>query len=558
MHLNTFFLRLLAPALGARLAGMRVATCFSQEKDELVIGLADEAGQREAWVRAVLTGQPTALSFPDEFRRARVNSVDLFPELLGRRVEAAHAHFGERSLHLTLTGGWRLLFKLHGARANVVLFPPPTSAQAPILFRRRQVADAALSPEALAAVPVPATPTDLGSAPATTRTLPKFYGDLPARWLRARAYDDAPEPTQAALWTELNAMLLSPLAFYLLDLEGVLRLSLLPLPTDPATASNDAIASNPLATRNSQPETPDPVAAAQAFSQRFRSTHAFAALYARAHRHLTRQAQAAEQATTDISRRLRHLETDASYRQTADIVMANLTNIPPGATEVELYDFYQDITRPIKLKKGLSPQRAAEDLYRKAKNQQLEVAELRTRLGRYEDAALRALDLLPALEALEAGADFRILKSWLRDHQLLDALNQTKAEAALPATPFKEFTYRGFRILVGRSAQNNDELTLRHARKDDLWLHAKDVAGSHVVIRAQPGAPFPKPVIEAAAQLAAWYSKRKSDTLCPVIVTPRKYVRKPRGAAAGSVRVEREQQVLLVRPANPFEREGQG
>ena len=91
------------------------------------------------------------------------------------------------------------------------------------------------------------------------------------------------------------------------------------------------------------------------------------------------------------------------------------------------------------------------------------------------------------------------------------------------------------------------------AHKDDLWLHAKDVSGSHVIIKFQAGKTFPTTVIEKAAQLAAWYSKRKSDSLCPVIYTPKKFVRKPKGAAPGSVIVDREN-VILVTPQNPFER----
>jgi len=535
MHVNTFFLRQIAPALEQELRGCAVAACFSQEKDELVIGFADYEGRREVWLRAVLTGNPTALGFPSEFRRARHNSVDLFPDLLGRGVTGVCPHFGERSLHLSLADGSTLLFKLHGARANVVHLPAPASGRAPVLFRRKLRDDALLAPTQLAAPSAPDVVGELPPPPAAA-DLPRYYGELPARWLRERGYDAAPPDQRQALWHELNALLLHPPAFYLIELDGRLRLSLLPLGT-----VTDTLAS--------------PLRAADEFLRRFRSTTAFADLYARTHRHLTRQQESALRAADEVSRRLRQLETDASYSQTADLIMANLTNIPPGATEVDLYDFYRDQTRRVKLKRDLTPQRVAENLYRKSKNQQLETRLLRERLARHESDALRTFELLPALEALQPASDFRQLRTWLRDHKLLEEVTRTKAEAALPATPFKQFESHGFQILVGRSAANNDQLTLRHAAKDDLWLHAKDAPGSHVIVRQRPGQPFPRPVIEQAAALAAWYSRRKNDTLCPVIATPRKFVRKPRGAAPGEVAVEREQQVLLVRPENPFERD---
>ena len=540
MHLNTFFLRHLAPALAARLVGSTVATAFSQEKDELVLGFADGPAQRETWVRAVLTGAPTALGFPQEFRRARANSVDLFAEVLDVEVAGVAAHFGERSFHVKLTSGAALFFKLHGPRANVVWVPKSGSAHKPVVFRRKLKEDADVTAADLAALAAPDAAATLAAlpVPASSRALPKYFGDMPARWLRERAYDGADPATQARLWAELTAALLTPEAFFLTEIDGALRLSLLPVGDVRFTY-------------------PDPLTAAEEFVRRYRSTHAFADLYTRAHRFLTRRQDGALRAADEVQKRLRHLATDASYRLTADLIMANLTQIPAGATEVELLDFYTGQPRLVKLRgRETTPQRVAENLYRKAKNQQRETQELTERLARYEAAALRALDQLPALEALQAGADFKLLRRWLSDQHLTDELNQTKADAALPATPFKEFELQGWRILVGRSAANNDELTLRHARKDDLWLHAKDVAGSHVVIRRpNPAQPVPRPVVEAAAALAAWYSKRKSDSLCPVIVTPRKYVRKPRGAAPGSVRVEREEQVLLVKPANPFERE---
>ncbi len=112
---------------------------------------------------------------------------------------------------------------------------------------------------------------------------------------------------------------------------------------------------------------------------------------------------------------------------------------------------------------------------------------------------------------------------------------------------YHEFEFKGFRILVGRNAEANDKLTLKYSYKDDLWLHAKDVAGSHVLIKYQSGKNFPKDVIEYAAGLAAYNSKRKNESLCPVAFTQKKYVRKRKGDPAGMVVVEREE-VILVAP----------
>ena len=113
--------------------------------------------------------------------------------------------------------------------------------------------------------------------------------------------------------------------------------------------------------------------------------------------------------------------------------------------------------------------------------------------------------------------------------------------------PYHEFEFKGFKIWVGKNAISNDELTQKYSFKEDLWLHAKDVAGSHVLIKYRAAKPFPKDVIERAASLAAYYSKRKNESLCPVTVTPKKFVRKRKGDPVGAVVVEREE-VLLVTP----------
>ncbi|HET9983895.1 MAG TPA: NFACT RNA binding domain-containing protein [Longimicrobiales bacterium] len=102
---------------------------------------------------------------------------------------------------------------------------------------------------------------------------------------------------------------------------------------------------------------------------------------------------------------------------------------------------------------------------------------------------------------------------------------------------WREIDVGGFEVLVGKGARENDELTLRVAEPDDLWLHAAGYAGSHVVIRRPEGvAEIPREVVERAAQLAAWHSKaRNARGKVEVHVCRAGDVRKRRGAPAGEV-----------------------
>jgi predicted ribosome quality control (RQC) complex YloA/Tae2 family protein len=100
-------------------------------------------------------------------------------------------------------------------------------------------------------------------------------------------------------------------------------------------------------------------------------------------------------------------------------------------------------------------------------------------------------------------------------------------------------------VLVGRSDRENDEITFRAAAPDDIWLHAQHTPGSHVVLKSRgaPGNP-PDSILEAAAGIAAHYSKARRASVVPVIYTRRKYVRKFRGAKPGQVICEREKTIL--------------
>jgi predicted ribosome quality control (RQC) complex YloA/Tae2 family protein len=104
----------------------------------------------------------------------------------------------------------------------------------------------------------------------------------------------------------------------------------------------------------------------------------------------------------------------------------------------------------------------------------------------------------------------------------------------------------GFELLLGTSALGNERVTFELAGNDDLWLHARGVPGSHVVVRAG-GRSLSVEVIEAAARLAAEHSAARYDALVLVDWSPRKYVRKVRGAPPGLVTYTHEQTVR-VRP----------
>lgn len=117
--------------------------------------------------------------------------------------------------------------------------------------------------------------------------------------------------------------------------------------------------------------------------------------------------------------------------------------------------------------------------------------------------------------------------------------------------PYRRFVIDGFEILVGKASRENDELTFDVAKPHDLWLHAGGgTAGSHVVVRNPGQGEVPREIVDAAAALAAWYSKARGAPFVKVDWCRRADVSKPRGAPAGTVELRRFK-TLKVKPAVP-------
>lgn len=274
----------------------------------------------------------------------------------------------------------------------------------------------------------------------------------------------------------------------------------------------------------------------------FKEFH-FSHTYQKIEKHLEREKKRLEKGYKAAEQQLDRLENELNYRMWADLLMANMHQLKGGEKSVSLPDFYGEGEIQIPLKSKLNIQENAAAYYRKAKNQSKEQEVLEQRMERF-------------LEQMEAVEEHAENLAELTEIKPLLALEKELFEKETPqkkkqATDFQEYEIGGFKVYVGRNSKNNDALTLGFASKNDLWLHAKDLAGSHVVIRNKGSeTKFPKFVIEQAAEIAAHFSKGRNQEFCPVLYTPKKYVRKPKGARAGAVLVDREE-VVLVRPGLP-------
>lgn len=521
MQLSYYFIRQISQYLAESLIDWQLAEAFSQERDELV--LVWTYRQQAFLLRAHLSPQASYLSFPEAYHRARSNVVDLFPDFTGRRLVGVINYDNERAFALHFDQDYLLLFKLFGNRANVIGFHADVAID---LFHKRMQTDSQLVPEQLHR-PIERTFWAFQAAKHNYKLLfPTFDSCLQA-YIQQQGWHQLPAQSQWQYIYHLHEQLLSPTHYYIGLWQGKPWLTF-------------------FAPEGFQVQycTQSPIEAANAYHKLYLNKVLFEQQRRSYQKQIERKIERCQKAILQAEERITQLQ-QSRYEELGHLIMAYLHQIPNDAQEVNLFDFYQNQPIRIKLKAGHSPQQNAEYYYRKAKNQKIELQQLQHYLER-QQAECKKLN--QQLETLNHCTHFRQLRQWAK-HEGYETAD-THAQQSLP---FRQFEYDGFSILVGKNAQSNDLLTQRYAHKDDLWLHAKDVSGSHVVVKRKGSKHIPRHVVEKAASLAAYYSKRRNDSLCPVIVTEKKYVRKSKGMPPGQVAIEREQ-VLLVRPI-PFDEE---
>lgn len=241
----------------------------------------------------------------------------------------------------------------------------------------------------------------------------------------------------------------------------------------------------------------------------------------------------------------------------AQLFVVEASRAARGATKLVTVDWTTGEPREIEMR--LDPARGAREQIDAAFSRARRLKE-GARIGRARladaEAALaaltelqRALDttITPDLDALEA----RARAAAPRDFKLSQEPARAGARSRqAPLPPYRTFlSTSGARILVGRGDARNDALTFHVARPHDLWLHAKNRAGAHVVVPLDRGGSCPADLLVEAAHLAAHFSESRDEDVVEIQTAQRRHLRKPKGSAPGFVLVDREKVLVLRREA---------
>lgn len=220
-----------------------------------------------------------------------------------------------------------------------------------------------------------------------------------------------------------------------------------------------------------------------------------------------------------------------------ELLGANLHRIPRGAAFAELENYYDPglATVRIPLNVALTPAQNAQKYFKEYKKTYTAQRMLEEQIAAGEKEAAYLESVFDALSRAESIAELQDIREELAAGGYIRRPAGGKGKSTPSRLgPMRFRSSDGLVILVGRNNRQNDQLTLRQAARNDLWLHVKDMPGSHVIVCAE-GAEIPDRTVEEAAVLAAYYSKARQSASVPVDYAPVRKVKKPAGAKPGMV-----------------------
>jgi predicted ribosome quality control (RQC) complex YloA/Tae2 family protein len=539
---NFYTFKALTASLAPRLSGRTLESLFSQEKDELVI---KPKGLDEVLVVSCRRGEQTFFLHPG-YTRAKANVADIMPSIWGLRVLAVSMHPSDRIISLSLENNLSLVIQMFGPKSNALLVDQHFCIQN--AFRNgRVLRGQKLDPQK----------EDLTDDPnLLLREAPREPTATLQDLLRKRLFRLGSTLTREILFrAELSgdSHLTEPLiASIVPTITEILREVESPQPRvyhseEGVPTLFSIVELHHAADLLDNPFT-DIHEALRTFVYRRRATGTLEADKGDLVARLTRSVERAHRALASMTAGPTASQRSEEYERYGMLILSHLHGIPPGAAEVELRD--ENGSCRIPLDPGIPFSKTAQRYFEKAKKTRQSEEESTRRTLHLQDRARTGERLLALLRKVFTREQLRTAMNEHREE--FEQLGVGPKSKAREEIPFRVFVVDGgFEVWAGKSSTNNDLLTLRYAKPNDLWFHARGSGGSHVVLRVSSAGGQPgKKAKDQAAGIAAYYSKMRKAKHVPVSMTHRKYVRKRKGSPPGTVHIEREK-VIFATPALP-------
>jgi len=250
-----------------------------------------------------------------------------------------------------------------------------------------------------------------------------------------------------------------------------------------------------------------------------------------------------------IEEDFKQAERFEEYKRFGDLLMMNKEVIPKGQTSVKLRDVFdsQSPLLEIQLDAKLGPIKNAQAYFKKYRKAKDALSIIEKRMSETKNQINQLEEIYKQLVTYDEKVDLEEQKQKLIRLRLLRPTKfQTKEKKKKEFSPRRYFTKSGWEILVGRNNKENDYLTFKFSRPDDLWFHVQDAPGSHVLLRRKDKKSEPSlSEIKETARVAAYFSKAKKEKKAAVVYTQAKYVRKPKGGKLGLALVSKEKSIVV-------------
>jgi predicted ribosome quality control (RQC) complex YloA/Tae2 family protein len=542
MLTNYHTLKNLIVQIKPKLVHSQIVEVFTQEKDTLHIIIA---GEEALAFELNATGQGY-IFLRSKFERARKNSLDIFPEIFGDEIRDVLIYKADRIIEILLSSGLKLIFQFFTGKVNFFLlnqkgeiiasFKNPKDNIGKIFESEKKDSNYDLMLSDFNAFKNVWESNEIENPVLRLVKSVDTIDMLTAREILHRAGELEAESIWKAL-VEVGAELKNPKAriYY----EGsfpryfsILELTHINLRKVEFDDINEAIRRFVIETR---------------VGKSYRDEKK--AIETKLNELVEKRRRTIEKVVEEIENNQRAQQ----YEIFGLILMANLNLIEKGLEEVELVNVFSEKGERIKIKldPSLSPVENAQMYFEKAKKTRASLKIAQERLERLKFEIKQLENLLDELASCE---NFDALKKFkeknLEELKKFGIVKDKIVEKI--GGKFRRFIVDGgFEVWVGKDAKSNELLTFKFSDKEDLWFHARGTSGAHVVLKTGRRQPSKK-AIEQAGSIAAYFSQARTSRLVPVVVTKRKYVRKPKGAPEGTVAVEREE-VIMVEPKLPSE-----
>lgn len=515
--------------------GCKLIECFTQEKDEIVLLFTDGVEQFHLCVN--LTPNNYCLNFRDKFSRARSNTKDIFGHIIGEVLQDVILAENNRVITLKFIQS-SVVIELYGAtKSNFIVL----SSKMKVIDDHRKTAELRgekyeyeksnmKSPDPNEFIKV----GDLLSK--SDILLPKSYSEELLKQFGYK-YADAPDSIEKLDEILADAYMMradalhSDKYYIYTDESGGALLSLVPLSSFDKVMIFDDIH---LA-----------ISRRYGFEKRITELDTQRNAVLKKLRAIKKKVDSGVKMCETADKLAPMID---EYTNWAELLLSQPKPKDKYGNKLDVFDWYGNpIQIPLEPKYNLLENSA--NYYRKAKKIKLNIEKKIELLPIYKEKQTQINLLISECEVLESTKEIKqfISNRISGDKKVMKEFDQRQE------SKFREFDLGdGYILYVGKNAANNDELTVKFAKPNDIWMHARGSSGSHTVLRSPntKEAKPPKPILKLAAQITAYYSKQKNAKYVPVAYTQKKNVHKPRGANPGAVVMSREE-VVMVEPMLP-------